>query len=58
MLGAAAALYGAGNALRSAGLTAYALDILPPPARGLGVGLLRCAGDVGGFETYKSTRRF
>jgi hypothetical protein len=43
----AAALYGAGNALRSAALVAYALDVLPPASRGVGIGLLRCAGDLG-----------
>lgn len=43
----AAALYGVGNALRSAALVAYALDVLPPASRGVGIGLLRCAGDLG-----------
>ena len=48
MLYCAAALYGVGNALRSAALVAYALDVLPPASRGVGIGLLRCAGDLGG----------
>ena len=43
----AVALYGVGNALRSAALVAYALDVLPPASRGVGIGLLRCAGDLG-----------
>ena len=47
-----------GNALLGASALAFALDVLPPRARGLGIGLFRCAGDLGAGCATVSIRPF
>ena len=42
-----ASLYAVGNAIIGASPSAYAIDVLPPEATGLGIGIFRSAGDLG-----------
>ena len=43
----AAAVYAVGTAIIGASPAAFAADIMPPGAAGLGLGIYRCAGDLG-----------
>ena len=45
------ALYALGNACIGASPVAYASDIMPPRLGGFGLGMYRCAGDVGKLLT-------
>ena len=47
---ACAALYAVGNACCGASPMAYATDVMPDKLGGFGLGMYRCAGDLG--ETY------
>ena len=44
---AAAVLYAAANACLGATPSAYAADVMPSSISGLGLGIYRCAGDLG-----------
>lgn len=52
---AGAVLSGVGDALKAAALGAFLLDVLPPPVRGLGIGIFRSAGDIGAPRRSLST---
>lgn len=43
----AAAIYAMGTAIIGASPAAYAADVMPADAAGLGLGIYRCAGDLG-----------
>ena len=43
----AAAVYAVGTAIIGASPAAFAADIMPAGAAGLGLGIYRCAGDLG-----------
>ena len=43
----AAAVYAVGTAIIGASPAAYAADVMPKDAAGLGLGIYRCAGDLG-----------
>jgi hypothetical protein len=45
----AAAVYAVGTAIIGASPAAFAADIMPKGAAGLGLGIYRCAGDLGAF---------
>lgn len=43
----AAAMYAVGTAIIGASPAAYAADVMPKESAGLGLGIYRCAGDLG-----------
>ena len=43
----AAAVYAVGTAIIGASPAAYAADVMPKESAGLGLGIYRCAGDLG-----------
>lgn len=43
----ASAMYAVGTAIIGASPAAYAADVMPKDAAGLGLGIYRCAGDLG-----------
>lgn len=50
----AAALYAVGTAIIGQSPAAYAADVMPADAAGLGLGIYRCAGDLGATVTLAS----
>ena len=46
----AAAIYAMGTAIIGASPAAYAADVMPADAAGLGLGIYRCAGDLGAAD--------
>ncbi len=46
----AAAIYAMGTAIIGASPAAYAADVMPADAAGLGLGIYRCAGDLGALR--------
>ena len=46
----AAAIYAMGTAIIGASPAAYAADVMPADAAGLGLGIYRCAGDLGALS--------
>ena len=47
---ACAALYAIGNACIGASPVAYAADVMPAKLGGFGLGMYRCAGDIGEWK--------
>lgn len=50
MFTAAIMMYAAANACIGATPAAYAADVMPQSVSGFGLGIYRCAGDIGGLE--------
>lgn len=46
----AAAVYAVGTAIIGASPAAYAADVMPKESAGLGLGIYRCAGDLGEYK--------
>ena len=49
---ACAALYAVGNACIGASPVAYAADVMPAKLGGFGLGMCRCAGDLGKWKWW------
>lgn len=49
----AAVVYAVSNACIGATPAAYAADVMPDDVSGLGLGIYRCAGDLGRFNLYQ-----
>ncbi len=49
-----AALYAVGNACIGASPVAYAADVMPANLGGFGLGMYRCAGDLGNARLWDS----